>query len=118
MKLREDPRIIPRIGHFLRRFSIDELPQLWNVLRGEMSLIGPRPLPDYHLAALDQAGTDLRRHVRPGMTGLSQVSGRSSRSLEEQQHLDGYYVRNWSLWLDLHILARTVLAVVRGRGAW
>jgi lipopolysaccharide/colanic/teichoic acid biosynthesis glycosyltransferase len=118
MKLRDDPRIIPRIGQFLRRFSVDELPQLWNVLRGEMSLIGPRPLPDYHLAALDRAGADLRRHVRPGMTGLSQVSGRSSRSLEEQQHLDGYYVRNWSLWLDLHILARTVLAVVRGRGAW
>lgn len=118
MKLRDDPRIIPRIGHFLRRFSVDELPQLWNVLRGEMSLIGPRPLPDYHLAALDRDGTDLRRHVRPGMTGLSQVSGRSSCSLEEQQHLDGYYVRNWSLWLDLYILARTVLAVVRGRGAW
>lgn len=118
MKLRDDPRIVPRIGQFLRRFSVDELPQLWNVLRGEMSLIGPRPLPDYHLAALDRYGTDLRRHVRPGMTGLSQVSGRSSCSLEEQQHLDGYYVRNWSLWLDLHILARTVLAVVRGRGAW
>ncbi|HYH39321.1 MAG TPA: sugar transferase, partial [Azospirillum sp.] len=95
-----------------------ELPQLWNVIRGDMSVVGPRPLPDYHLAALDPAVYALRQRVRPGITGLWQVSGRSSRQLDEQQHLDAYYVRNWSFWLDLHILARTVVEVVKGRGAW
>lgn len=118
MKLRHDPRIIPVIGRFLRRFSIDELPQFWNVLRGEMSLVGPRPLPGYHLQAFRTTVCDLRQQVRPGLTGLSQISGRSTQSLEEQQRLDSYYVRNWSPWLDLHILARTVVEVLRGKGAW
>lgn len=118
MKLRSDPRVIPVVGRLMRRFSIDELPQLWNVIRGDMSVVGPRPLPDYHLAALAPAVYALRQQVRPGITGLWQVSGRSSRLLTEQQHLDAYYVRNWSFWLDLHILARTVVEVVKGRGAW
>lgn len=118
MKVRNDPRIIPGIGHILREFSIDELPQLWNVLRGDMSLVGPRPLPSYHVERLDPATDRIRRRVRPGITGLWQVSGRSDTSLDEQQHLDAYYVRNWSLWLDIHILARTVLVVCSGRGAW
>ncbi|HEY0835744.1 MAG TPA: sugar transferase [Azospirillum sp.] len=118
MKLRTDPRVIPAIGRLMRRFSIDELPQLWNVIRGDMSVVGPRPLPDYHLAALDPTVYALRRRVRPGITGLWQVSGRSSRPLDEQQRLDAYYVRNWSLWLDLHILARTVVEVLKGKGAW
>ncbi|MGE4218216.1 MAG: exopolysaccharide biosynthesis polyprenyl glycosylphosphotransferase [Alphaproteobacteria bacterium] len=118
MKLRHDPRIVPVVGRFLRRFSIDELPQFWNVLRGDMSVVGPRPLPAYHVEALDPVLCDLRQQVYPGITGLSQISGRSSRSIEEQQRLDGYYVRNWSPWLDLHILACTVVEVLRGEGAW
>lgn len=118
MKLRQDPRIIPGVGHFLRRFSIDEMPQFWNVLRGDMSLVGPRPLPDYHVRAFGQAANDLRQKVRPGITGLCQISGRSTRNLSEQQRLDSYYVRNWSLWLDLHILGRTVIEVIVGKGAW
>jgi len=118
MKLRVDPRIIPGIGHFLRRWSIDELPQLWNVILGDMSISGPRPLPCYHLDALTKDTCKLRRKVRPGITGLSQISGRSSLLLEENSLLDTYYVRNWSLWLDLHIISRTIRAIVRGRGAY
>lgn len=118
MKLRDDPRVIPGLGHFMRRFSVDELPQLLNVLLGDMSLVGPRPLPGYHIAALEPASCRLRRMVRPGLTGLWQVSGRSSNSLEEQQTLDAYYVRNWSIWLDFHILARSVVIVLTGRNAW
>lgn len=118
MKLRGDPRIVPVIGRFLRRFSIDELPQFWNVLRGEMSVVGPRPLPTYHLEALGAEACGLRQQVRPGITGLSQISGRSTRSVEEQLRLDSYYVRNWSFWLDLHIFAKTLIQVLSGRGAW
>ncbi|WP_448188439.1 exopolysaccharide biosynthesis polyprenyl glycosylphosphotransferase [Azospirillum sp. sgz301742] len=118
MKLRADPRVIPFVGRLIRRFSVDELPQLWNVIRGDMSLVGPRPLPSYHLAVLDPAANRLRQSVRPGLTGLWQVAGRSSRPLAEQQRLDTYYVRNWSIWLDIHILACTVVAVLRGKGAW
>ena len=118
MKIRNDPRIIPVLGHFMRRYSIDELPQLWNVVRGDMSLVGPRPLPHYHLARFDPLTQQVRRRVRPGITGLWQVSGRSSLPLAEQQRHDIYYVRNWSLWLDLHILGRTVLVVLGGKGAW
>ncbi|MBB6253704.1 exopolysaccharide biosynthesis polyprenyl glycosylphosphotransferase [Nitrospirillum iridis] len=117
MKLRQDPRVIPWVGHFMRRFSVDELPQLWNVLRGDMSLVGPRPLPDYHLEVLAPMVAKLRSQVRPGVTGLWQVSGRSELSVTDQQRFDVYYVRNWSLWLDIHILGRTVLAVLRGTGA-
>jgi Undecaprenyl-phosphate galactose phosphotransferase WbaP len=117
MKLKRDPRIIPIVGNLMRRFSVDELPQLWNVLCGDMSLVGPRPLPSYHLAALAPDVRRLRSRVRPGITGLWQVSGRSELALAEQQQLDVYYVRNWSLWLDIHILGRTILAVIKGRGA-
>ncbi|HYE01527.1 MAG TPA: exopolysaccharide biosynthesis polyprenyl glycosylphosphotransferase [Alphaproteobacteria bacterium] len=118
MKLRRDPRIIPVIGGPMRRFSIDELPQVWNVLCGEMSFVGPRPLPAYHLALYGPEADRLRQRVRPGITGLWQVSGRSALSIADQQRLDVYYVRNWSLWLDLHILARTVLVVLGGKDAW
>ena len=117
MKVENDPRIVPLIGNLIRRCSIDELPQLWNVLRGDMSLVGPRPLPPYHLARFDPLTERVRRRVRPGITGLWQVSGRSDVSLTEQQRLDIYYVRNWSLWLDIHILGRTIIAVITGRGA-
>jgi exopolysaccharide biosynthesis polyprenyl glycosylphosphotransferase len=114
-KVRHDPRVTP-IGRFLRRMSLDELPQLWNVVRGDMSLVGPRPLP---VAAAAFAGDERRRfRVRPGITGLWQVSGRSDLGWEETVALDMHYVDHWSLGLDLAILARTPLAVLRGRGAY
>ncbi|MFC4588920.1 sugar transferase [Sphaerisporangium corydalis] len=115
-KMRNDPRIT-RVGGFLRRYSLDELPQLLNVLRGEMSLVGPRPpLPE----EVAQYGTDVRRRlvVKPGMTGLWQVSGRSDLSWEESVRLDLRYVENWSLILDLQILWKTWSAVIRGGGAY
>lgn len=118
MKLRQDPRLIPIVASVMRRLSIDELPQLLNVVRGEMSIVGPRPLPDYHLSSLSAMACDIRAKVLPGVTGLWQVSGRSSLPLEEMERLDSYYVRNWSIWLDIYILARTAIEVVRGRGAW
>ncbi|MCE1179124.1 MAG: sugar transferase [Micrococcales bacterium] len=115
-KHKQDPRIT-RIGRFTRRYSLDELPQLFNVLRGEMSLVGPRPpLP----REVDQYEPDAieRMRVRPGMTGLWQVSGRSDLTWEESLRLDLWYVDNWSPMLDIQILARTFSAVVAGRGAY
>lgn len=116
-KLDGDPRIVPFIGTWLRRFSIDELPQLWNVLKGDMSLVGPRPFPAYHLAMMAPDFVKLRSSVRPGLTGMWQVMARSDATLSEQQRLDTYYVRNWSPWLDLYLIVRTVFAVLDGRGA-
>ncbi|MFQ5526063.1 MAG: exopolysaccharide biosynthesis polyprenyl glycosylphosphotransferase [Thermoanaerobaculia bacterium] len=116
-KLKDDPRVIPLVGKTLRRFSIDELPQFWNVLKGDMSLVGPRPLPRYHLEKFDEAFRELRGIVRPGMTGLWQVLQRHQGSLENKKEHDSYYIRNWSIWIDLYILGRTVFAVVAGRGS-
>ncbi len=115
-KLKNDPRVT-RVGRWLRKFSLDELPQLWNVIRGEMSLVGPRPIVQEELAKYGEKGV-LYLKVKPGMTGLWQVSGRSETSYQERVEIDAYYVRNWSVWLDLYILARTVWVVLFGRGAY
>ncbi len=117
-KLPEDPRVIPFLGTLLRRLSIDELPQLWNVVTGEMSLIGPRPFPEYHLAQFTPEFRELRRHVRPGITGLWQVMVRSDGGIDEQRLFDTYYIRNWSVWIDLYILIKTPLVVLQGKGAY
>jgi exopolysaccharide biosynthesis polyprenyl glycosylphosphotransferase len=115
-KIREDPRVTP-VGRLLRRFSLDEIPNLWNVLRGEMSLVGPRPLPvrDYGLL---EPWHRKRYLVLPGMTGLWQISGRSNLSFDDLVRLDFYYLDNWSIWLDISILAKTLPAVFAGRGAY
>jgi exopolysaccharide biosynthesis polyprenyl glycosylphosphotransferase len=115
-KIRHDPRLT-RVGSFLRRTSIDELPQLWNILRGEMSLVGPRP-PIPEEVARYEDWHRRRLEVVPGLTGLWQVSGRSELSFDEMVMFDLYYIENWSLALDVHILARTIPAVVGTSGAF
>ena len=115
-KLTDDPRVTP-VGRFLRRTSLDELPQLINVVCGQMSLVGPRPLPLRDVALM--ADRDKLRHVvLPGMTGLWQVSGRSRLDAGDMMRLDHEYIQAWSLRADLRILARTVGAVASGRGAF
>ncbi len=115
-KLREDPRLTPA-GRFLRQFSLDELPQLWNVFRGQMSLAGPRPIAADELVRYGE-GIELYTKVLPGITGLWQVSGRNDTTYDERVRLDEYYVRNWSVWMDLWILGRTLRCVITRRGAY
>ena len=115
-KMRDDPRVT-RPGRFLRRWSLDELPQLFNVLRGEMSLVGPRPLPQRDYERLENWHRK-RYLVLPGMTGLWQVSGRAELDFDELVRLDFLYLERWSIFLDLSILLKTIPAVIRARGAW
>ena len=111
-----DPRVT-RVGRFLRKYSLDEIPQLINVLKGEMSLVGPRP---YILDELEEneAIKSILFLVKPGITGLWQTSGRSSLSFEDRLNLDESYIRNWSLWMDIIILIKTVRVAVSGKGAF
>ena len=115
-KMARDPRIT-RVGAFIRRFSIDEIPQFWNVFRGDMSLVGPRPALPKEVALYDRDAVR-RLDVRPGLTGLWQVSGRSDLPWDETVRLDSYYVDNWSFMQDLAIMLRTARAVVSSRGAY
>jgi Undecaprenyl-phosphate galactose phosphotransferase WbaP len=115
-KIKNDPRIT-RIGKWTRKLSLDELPQLWNVIRGDMSLVGPRPYLKSQVAQME--GTEnLILRVPPGITGIWQTSGRSTVTFDERLGMDTYYVRNWSVWLDIHILARTFKVIVFGNGAY
>ena len=114
-KLREDPRVTP-LGRWLRRTSLDELPQLFNVLHGDLSLVGPRPIVGDEIAKYGQASAAILR-VRPGVTGLWQVSGRSDVDYGERVRLDMDYITHWTLWLDVRILAATIPAVLRRKGA-
>ncbi len=116
-KLKDDPRVTG-IGAFLRKTSLDELPQLFNVLRGEMSLVGPRPVTRREIEEYYKEDANLCFSVPPGITGLWQVSGRSNTTYEHRIALDSWYVRNWNLWLDIVILLKTVRIVIKKEGAW
>ena len=116
-KMTNDPRVFA-VGSLLRKLSIDELPQLWNVVRGEMSLVGPRPLPIYEVEKIEDSAQRRRLSVKPGLTCLWQIGGRNRiQNFEDWVNLDLEYIDNWSLWLDWKILARTVPAVLSGAGA-
>ena len=115
-KLRDDPRVT-RVGRFLRKTSLDELPQLWNVLRGDMSMVGPRPIVSAEVAKYG-SGFRLYSQVSPGLTGLWQVSGRNDTHYTRRVELDCHYIRHWSLWMDFRILVKTVRVVLMGHGAY
>jgi lipopolysaccharide/colanic/teichoic acid biosynthesis glycosyltransferase len=115
-KIKNDPRITP-IGKFLRKTSLDEVPQLFSVLKGDMSLVGPRPLPIRDYEGFNEDWQRRRFSVKPGITCLWQVQGRSSISFEKWMELDLQYIDKWSLWLDFQILLQTIPAVLKGSGA-
>lgn len=115
-KLKDDPRVT-KVGKFLRKTSLDELPQIFNVLKGEMSLVGPRPVVEEELEKYGEYLDDYLM-VRPGITGMWQVNGRSDTTYEERVHMDSWYVRNWSIWIDIMLLWRTVKSVIKCEGAY
>jgi lipopolysaccharide/colanic/teichoic acid biosynthesis glycosyltransferase len=115
-KLKNDPRVT-RMGRILRKLILDELPQLFNVLMHQMSLVGPRIISPEEMPLYQQWGTNLLT-IRPGITGLWQVSGRSDVSYEERVRLDMYYIRKWTVWLDINLLVRTIPAAIKGKGAY
>jgi len=114
-KLTVDPRVT-RVGRFLRKYSLDELPQLWNVLVGDMSLVGPRPYLEREIPEMDQKEAIILR-VKPGITGIWQVTERNASTFERRLHMDVEYVRSWSPWLDIYVLARTIPVVLGGTGS-
>jgi undecaprenyl-phosphate galactose phosphotransferase len=115
-KLKDDPRVT-RVGRFLRKTSLDELPQIFNVLKGQMNLIGPRPIVREEVIKYGEAFYELIK-VKPGMSGLWQISGRNDVDYERRVQLDLFYIKNWSLWMDITILLRTFIVVMQGRGAY
>jgi Undecaprenyl-phosphate galactose phosphotransferase WbaP len=115
-KLRNDPRVTP-LGKYLRKWSLDELPQIWNVLHGDMSIVGPRPIVNDEIIRYGDV-FELYTSVKPGITGLWQVSGRNNTTYEERVRFDAYYVLNWSPWLDVYILIKTVVTIIRRTGAY
>jgi Undecaprenyl-phosphate galactose phosphotransferase WbaP len=115
-KLRDDPRVT-RVGRLLRKTSLDELPQIWNVIKGEMSLVGPRPYLPRESKEIGMVQSEILR-VRPGITGPWQVAGRNQTSFQNRVEMDTYYVHDWSVWLDLVLLARTVKTVLKSSGAF
>lgn len=116
LKISNDPRVIP-LGKFLRRTSLDELPQLWNVIKGEMSMVGPRPYLPFEVENMEKRMGIITR-VTPGITGLWQVSGRSELPFKERLQLDEYYVKNWSIWTDIVILVKTIKVFLKAEGAY
>jgi Undecaprenyl-phosphate galactose phosphotransferase WbaP len=118
MKIRNDPRIIPGIGRLVRKTSIDELPQLWSILKGDMSLVGPRVMPTWEIELYSGSGRELRRDMLPGLTGFWQVEHRNDSDFQIREIADSFYVANWSVWLDLWIILRTVRVVLTGSGAF
>jgi len=115
-KIRDDPRITP-VGSWMRRWSIDELPQLWNVLKGDMSLVGPRPPLSSEVSEYEEWHFD-RLEVRPGLTGLGQVRGRSDLTFDESVRLDLFYIENWSVSYDLYLVLKTIPVVLSREGAY
>jgi lipopolysaccharide/colanic/teichoic acid biosynthesis glycosyltransferase len=117
LKLRYDPRIIPGIGETIRKYSIDEIPQLWSVVRGDMSLVGPRVMPSREINLYSEAGQKLRREALPGLTGFWQVEHRNDSDFKIREIADSFYLSNWSIWFDLWIILRTFRVVLTGAGA-
>jgi lipopolysaccharide/colanic/teichoic acid biosynthesis glycosyltransferase len=115
-KLRHDPRVTA-FGRFLRKTSLDELPQIWNVFKGDMSIVGPRPIVESEVVRYGDV-FDLYTTVKPGITGLWQVSGRTNLSYADRVLLDQFYIRHWSPWLDIYILAKTAVALANRDGAY
>ena len=115
-KFVDDPRVT-KFGKFLRKTSLDELPQLWNIFIGEMSFVGPRPVTEEELEKYGE-NADYILTVTPGLSGMWQISGRSDTGYEERINLDTYYIQNWSVWLDIWIIIKTVWVVINGKGAY